>query len=108
MNHRASIATFALVMWSSGFARGQATPLSAPDDSTVPPEIKEMRDGLVDSFNKRDVDRLLSYLHPDIVVTWQNGEVNHGREGVRQYYEKMMVGPNSIVVDIKSNPQVEV
>jgi ketosteroid isomerase-like protein len=66
-----------------------------------------MRDGLVDAFNKRDVDRVLSYLHPDIVVTWQNGEVSHGREGVRRYYEKMMVGPSSIVVDIKSNPQVE-
>lgn len=92
-----------LLTAACGFA--QTTAPSA--DTAVPPEIKELRDNLVDAFNKREVDRMLSYLHPDVVVTWQNSEVSHGREGVRKYYEKMMVGPDSVVVDLRSNPVVE-
>ena len=32
---------------------------------------------------------MLPLLHPDIVVTWQNGEVNRGHAGVRAFFEKM-------------------
>src|SRR5687768_5445525 len=85
-------------------AGGTASP---GGDAGVPPEIKQLRDNLIDAFNKREVDRMLSYLHPDVVVTWQNAEVSHGREGVRKYYERMMVGPDSVVVDMRSSPVVE-
>ena len=88
-----------------GFA--QTTAPGPGAESGVPPEIKELRDNLIDAFNKREVDRMLSYLHPDIIVTWQNAEVSHGREGVRKYYEKMMVGPDSVVVELRTNPVVE-
>jgi uncharacterized protein (TIGR02246 family) len=84
---------------------GQTTAPGA--ESGVPPEIKELRDNLIDAFNKREVERMLSYLHPDVVVTWQNAEVSHGREGVRKYYERMMVGPDSVVVELRTNPVVE-
>ena len=94
-----------LLLATRGFAQPTTTGAGAGGD--VPPEIKELRDNLVDAFNKREVDRMLSYLHPDIVVTWQNAEVSHGREGVRKYYDRMMVGPDSVVVDMKSNPVVE-
>src|SRR5688572_26070768 len=83
-------------------ARSGATP-----EADVPPEIADLRNNLIDAFNKKEVDRMLTYLHPDIVVTWQNAEVSHGREGVRKYYERMMVGPNSIVLEMKTNPVVE-
>ena len=89
---------------TSPTAGGSAT---AGADSNVPPEIKQLRDNLIDAFNRRDVDRLLSHLHPDVIVTWQNAEVSHGREGVRAYYRRMMVGPESVVVDMRSSPAVE-
>ena len=61
----------------------------------------------MDSFNKGEVDRLLSHLDPDVVVTWQNGEVCRGPQAVRAFYERMMVGPDRVVRRISCNPTVD-
>jgi hypothetical protein len=45
--------------------------------------IAPLRDGLIDSFNKGNIDRLLTFLDPDVVVTWQNGEVCEGTVAVK-------------------------
>jgi hypothetical protein len=60
-------------------AQGNAT-ATAPGAEAALKEIGDLRAGLVDAFNKRDIDKLLSYLHPDVVVTWQNSEISKGRE----------------------------
>jgi ketosteroid isomerase-like protein len=69
--------------------------------------IAALRGELVDSFNKGDVERLLSHLDPEVVATWQNGEVCRGPEAVRAYYNKMMTGPGRIVARLSSNPVVD-
>jgi ketosteroid isomerase-like protein len=69
--------------------------------------IAELRAGLLDAYNKKDVDKLLTYLHPDVVVTWQNGEVSKGRQGVKEYYTRMMTGPDAIVDTATADPEVE-
>jgi ketosteroid isomerase-like protein len=66
----------------------------------------QLREGLVDSFSKADIDRLLTFLDKDVVVTWQNGEVSHGPEAVRAYYHRMMSGENRIVREIKTTPEI--
>ena len=68
--------------------------------------ITRLREGLVESFNKGDLDRLLSHLDTNVVVTWQNAEVSLGREGVREYYHKMMRGERPIVSEVKASPEV--
>jgi ketosteroid isomerase-like protein len=68
--------------------------------------ITHLREGLIDSFNKGEVDRLLTYLDTNVVVTWQNGEVCQGPAAVRAYYDKMMLGEHRIVREAKSNPEV--
>src|SRR4051794_22074605 len=85
-----------------GFA--QTNPPPATLDATQ--AIAHLREGLIDSFNKADVDRLLTYLDTNAVVTWQNGEVCHGPEAVRAYYNKMMQGEHRIVHHIKSEPEI--
>ncbi|HET7219918.1 MAG TPA: nuclear transport factor 2 family protein [Vicinamibacterales bacterium] len=60
-------------------------------------ELRTLRDELVDAVNKRDMPRLLQRLHPDVVVTWQNGEVSRRPDGVREYLTRMLEGANSIV-----------
>lgn len=69
-------------------------------------EISRLREGLAESFRKGDVDKLLTYVDPDVVVTWQNAEVCRGREGVRAFYDRMMNGDKRIVREIKSDPVV--
>lgn len=69
--------------------------------------ITLLREDLIDSFNKGDLDRLLSHLDPEVVITWQNGEVCHGPEEVRAYYNKMMTGPQRRVEKVSADPKVE-
>src|SRR5260370_40880531 len=77
-----------------------ALPVSSqapPKDEAVHNELRALRDGLIDAMNKDDIERQLTYLHPNIVVTALNGEVSRGRAGGRACFLKMTTGPNSIV-----------
>ena len=69
--------------------------------------IGVLREGLIDSFGKQDIDGLLTYVAPDVVVTWQNGEVCHGPAEVKAYYERMMKGKEPIVAKITADPKVD-
>ena len=59
--------------------------------------LRGLRDRLLDATNKKDIDGILAEMHPNVVVTWQNAEVSHGKQAVRAYLERMLKGPNPIV-----------
>jgi ketosteroid isomerase-like protein len=77
---------------------------AANDDASA--AIDKLREGLVTSFKKGDVDTLLTYLDPQVVVTWQNSEVCRGPESVKAFYQKMLGGDKPIVRSIHSEPKV--
>ena len=79
---------------------------SAATDPEVEQEITKLREGLVDSFNHGDIDRLLTFLDTNAVVTWQNGEVCEGTAAVKAYYDRMMKGDHPVVVKVTSDPKV--
>ena len=94
-----------VLVWSATvFAQSASSPPPASDDASA--AITKLREGLVDSFVKADIDRLLTFLDPDVVVTWQNAEVCRGPEAVRAYYQRMMTGPNRVVKEVKAAPEV--
>jgi len=68
--------------------------------------IIKLREGLVDSFNHGDMDRLLTHLDTNAVVTWQNGEVCEGPAAVKAYYERMMKGDHPVVSKVSADPKV--
>ncbi len=70
-------------------------------------ELRTLRDGVINAFNKNDIDRMLTYVHKDAVFTWQNGEVSRGHEGIREYYRKMMTGDQRVVQDVKATAEVD-
>src|SRR5688500_9167564 len=111
MNRFASLAVVAVsLMTSTMTARAQTAPATAPAGVTAadPTQaINLLRQELVDSFNKGDLDRLLSHLDPDVVITWQNAEVCRGPEAVRAYYDKMMTGPDRRVENVSADPKVD-
>jgi ketosteroid isomerase-like protein len=86
----------------SGFCQ-PPSPASADEAAAA---ITRLREGLVTSFNKGDVEGLLTYLDPDVVVTWQNGEICRGPEAIRAFYARMMTGDKRVVREIKSEPEV--
>jgi ketosteroid isomerase-like protein len=77
---------------------------SAPTEAEQ--AITRLREGLVDSFNKGDIDRLLTYLDTNAVVTWQNGEVCEGTAAVKAYYDRMMKGDHPVVNKVTAEPKV--
>lgn len=83
-------------------AAGQPIPNQALHD-----ELVAVRHGLVEAYNAKDFDKLLSYCHPNIAITWQNSEVSRGREALKAYYNKMMTGENRVVDDLKADPTVD-
>jgi len=84
-----------------------ATRESAAVTTADPTEaITAMRQELIDSFNKGDMPRLLSQLDPDVVVTWQDGEVCRGPDAVKAYCDKKMTGPDRVVASVSADPKV--
>ena len=90
--------TFTLPAWSE--------PEASKNDGEATAAITKLREGLVTSFKKGDIDSLVTYLDPEVVVTWQNGEVCKGPAEVRAFYDRMMTGPKRMVREIQSNPEV--
>jgi ketosteroid isomerase-like protein len=80
--------------------------VGASTNSEVEQAITQLREGLIDSFNHGDIDRLITYLDTNAVVTWQNGEVCEGPAAVKAYYERMMKGDHPVVSKVTSDPKV--
>ena len=60
-------------------------------------ELRAMRDGLLAGMNSGDIEGQLTYLHPNVVVTWHNAEVSRGRDGVRAYLDRTLKGSSKVV-----------
>jgi ketosteroid isomerase-like protein len=99
-NYLFILLTLIFIAWS-GRAQGGAS-----TDAEVEQAIAHLREGLVDSFNKGDMDRLLTYLDTNAVVTWQNGEVCEGTAAVKAYYDRMMKGDHPVVSKVTADPKV--
>jgi ketosteroid isomerase-like protein len=52
-------------------------------------------------------DRELTFMHPNVVVTWHNAEVSRGRDGVRAYLTRMLSGPNKVVSTYSATVDVD-
>lgn len=109
MNRFPLFAVFAAILLTSTVgARAQTSPATAPVTTSDPTQaITLLRQELIDSFNKGDLDRLLSHLDGDVVITWQNAEVCRGPDAVRAYYDKMMTGPDRRVEKVSADPKVD-
>ncbi len=51
-------------------------------------QLRETRAAIIAAIEKRDADTILSMLSDDVVVTWQDGTVCHGKKALREYYDK--------------------
>jgi ketosteroid isomerase-like protein len=96
-------AGLAVLLIGGGLSDVRAQPAEDPAHA----QLRALRDDLLDAVNKRDMDRVLRHLHPDVVVTWQNAEVSRRPEGVRAYLARMLEGPSSIVRSFNTSVSIE-
>lgn len=95
-----------IVVFSLTLLLNTALAQTNASSSEVDQAITHLREGLIDSFNKGDIERLLTFLDTNAVVTWQNGEVCEGTAAVKAYYDKMMKGDHPVVSKVTSEPKV--
>jgi len=69
------------------FAQAEKTTKDKAEDP-VHDELRAFRKSLTEAVEKGDVDKQLAHVHKDVVVTWQNGEVVRGLDGLREFYKK--------------------
>ena len=100
MKTKLLVALMFLTFLVPAFAQSDATNTDAEQ------AIGRLREGLVKSFNDGDIDRLLTFLDTNAVVTWQNGEVCIGTAAVKDYYDRMMKGDRPVVSKVTADPKV--
>ena len=98
---------FAVLMFLPLAALSTSSQVPPPKDEVIHNELRALRDGLIDAMNKGDIDRELTFLHPNVVITWHNAEVSRGRDGVRAYLTRMLSGPNKVVSSYSATVNVD-
>jgi ketosteroid isomerase-like protein len=85
---------------------GHAQATSASEEATHV-ELRALRDALLEAWQHRDLDAMLTHVAPNVVVTWQNGEVSRGAKGVRKFYDEILNSPDKVVSAIASTLKVD-
>jgi uncharacterized protein (TIGR02246 family) len=80
---------------------------ASPAAEAVHDELRAMRDAMMQAWQKRDLDAMLVHVDPDVVVTWQNGEVSRGPQAIKQFYQEMFAANGGVIADMKSDIKVD-
>jgi hypothetical protein len=57
-------------------------------ENPVHQELRQLRTNVLEAIASGNVDRQLQYVHTNIVITWQNGDVCRGHQGLRDFYAR--------------------
>lgn len=98
------VVVFALAL---SFANLRAQSPASSAENPAHQELRKLRDGLLEAMNKGDLDGTLKFLHTNCVITWHNAEVSRGHDGVRDYFNRVMTGPNRIVDSMHCSVHVD-
>jgi uncharacterized protein (TIGR02246 family) len=108
MRHMLRIWVVTLATIGSAFAQTPPaeTPPAAvataePDDAVAHDELRALQAAMEEALNKSDLDGLLAHVDDTVVFTAMNAAVGRGKEGIRDYFNRMMVGPDKIVDSVK-------
>ena len=85
---------------AAAHAQVDGFPQPAADDP-VHNELRALQAAMEDALNKRDLDGLLANVDDDLVFTAMNAEAGYGKQHVKDYFNRMLNGPDKIVADIK-------
>ncbi len=78
---------------------------SAQDPAAMPAEdhdgLRALAATMEEALNRRDLDTLLANVDDNVAFTAMNAETGYGKQHIRDYFDRMLNGPNKIVQDIK-------
>ncbi len=83
-----------------------AEPPPPPPSANSEKGLDNLRAAVKDAYNRGDVDKLVSYIHPDCVIVFPGGALLKGPEGLREYYHRMLKAPGHRVESFNADPQI--
>ncbi|HUQ09714.1 MAG TPA: nuclear transport factor 2 family protein [Steroidobacteraceae bacterium] len=82
----------------AGASQGPGITLPQPAaDAPVHDELRALQKAMEDALNNRDLDALLANVDDKLVFTAMNAESGYGKAHVRDYFNRMLTGPDKIV-----------
>ena len=79
------IRTLCILLISSLVLSAQETPTEDPAHQ----QLRDLRTEMIAAIESRDIDRMMTYVHPEIVTTWQDGETTRGVDELRWTLKKI-------------------
>ena len=80
---------------------------SVPANDALHQQLRDLRDRMQTALNQRDLNSLLDNVADNVVFTTMNGDRVIGKEGIRQYFDTMLNGPNPLVRSVTTQFEVE-
>ena len=77
--------------------------LSEPRAEALHQELRELRATMERALNERDLDSIVANVTDDVLFTTMNGDVVRGPDAIREYFEKMLSGPDAVVETVTSS-----
>jgi ketosteroid isomerase-like protein len=114
MSGKTAAVLVASMVLVSGFAThplraAEPAPDAVPDAAAAASiaGLDRLRAAVKDAYKRGDVDALSRYLHPDIVIVFPDGSILKGPQAFKDYYHRMLKGPDHRVVSYSADPVVE-
>ena len=76
-------------------------------EDAVHNELRALRSEFLDAFEKKDIDKMLTFLTDDVVITMQNADVLRGHDAVRAFHGRMSGGESPEVELLKTEFEVD-
>ncbi len=62
---------------------------TSTEENPAHAELRALRSEVLGAISQGDFDKVLTYVHPNVVITWQNNQVCRGHKGLREFMERM-------------------
>jgi ketosteroid isomerase-like protein len=93
---------------SSATPAAASTPRVSPEVAKAPEDpaqndLRDLRIRMQVAMNSKDIEGLLTGVTEDVVFSTLNGDVVRGKDDLRDYFTKLMTGPDAIVSSLSTN-----
>ena len=113
MRSRHVLVLLTLMVWTApAFAQEPPKDKVAPKDTTkaTHDELRALMAGVTKAIKDKDLDALIGFLHPDVVVTTQDNKEQKAlrkHKEVREFLARMVTGPKPVIKTFEPNPTAD-
>jgi len=85
----------------------ETPPGATAEEDPAHDELRALREGVKEAVNGNNLDDLLTFIHPDVVVVWHNAVISRKHQGVKDYYAEVLGGEDAILSSFTIDPEVK-